>query len=68
MTEKTILQWYQELPAETKNKAIDNFNQSPLSHHRNYKYPSLKEALKCGFVWQDTKEGFKFWESVFINL
>lgn len=68
MPEKTAPQWYLDLPKDIQPKATHNFNTSGLLAHKEYKYPSLKDALKCGFVWGKSVEGFEYWQSIFDRI
>lgn len=68
MPEITAPNWYLELPNDIQQKAITNFKNAGLLAYQEYKYSSLKDALKCGFVWEKTPEGFQFWQDVFNQL
>lgn len=58
--EKTIREWFNELPKPYKEMAIKNLpvNESPV------KVTSLREAIVEGFDWDDSPQGNDFWNKV----
>jgi len=62
--EKTIEQWFQELPEPYRTKALENCT-SPID---NEMVGSMMDALASGFLWQDTPEGEAYWDDVFLTI
>ena len=59
---KTIKQWFEGYPDhKLRAKLLYNWE-----HHKfdgkHHKYSSFEEALEHGFKWEDTPEGYLFWE------
>ncbi len=64
MSEKTILEWLQELPEEIREKAIDNYNSPENESWRNkYDRPvaSKSEAIQNAFGWSTSPQKYDFW-------
>lgn len=59
---KTIREWYNKLPQQIKKEAIKNTPKKELK----LKASCLSDAIQGGFVWTDTKQGYKFWDSVYV--
>ena len=62
-TYKTIRQHLNELPVYVSGKALSYTNKENLEIIAT----SLNDALRRAFVWQDTREGFEYWEQ-FMNI
>ena len=62
--EKTIEQWFQELPEPYRTKALENCKQP----NDNEVVNSMIAALASGFLWQDTPEGESYWDDIFLTL
>ena len=58
--EKTIEQWFQELPEPYRTKALENCK----SPNDNEVVETLSTAIAVGFLWQDTPEGEDYWSEV----
>lgn len=54
--EKTLQEWYNELPEPYKSKAIEAGKL--MLHHKE---PSLMDALTAGFIFMDTPDGSEYW-------
>lgn len=65
---KTIKEWLETLPEGIRERALRNYEAEKEPHFikaRRDHYETLREAMYDGsFIWDDTKEGFKFWERV----
>ena len=68
--EKTIEQWFQELPEPYKTLAITNAaKQSTLNFNKeDVNCNKLSDAIAIGFLWQETLEGESYWEEVYDTL
>jgi hypothetical protein len=59
--QKTIREWFEELPEPHRSQAIENGENS-----QNYAMDditsSLSGALSGGFVWSESKEGDDYWD------
>lgn len=62
--EKTIEQWFQELPEPYRTKALENCK----SPNDNEVVETLSIAIAVGFLWQDTPEGEEYWHDVYLTL
>lgn len=60
---KTIEEWYNELPEDVREKAINNTSESLLKERDE----SIEDALFGGFTWAETPEGHKYWENIKNN-
>lgn len=60
-TEKTIHEWFNELPAAVqRRRAVENAKrQDPRCLKWNAR--TLFEALDKGFTWEDTPQGYYYW-------
>ena len=68
--EKTIEQWFQELPEPYKTKALTNCQeQSTIDFNAaDATCNKLSEAVAFGFLWQDTLEGEPYWQEVYDTI
>jgi hypothetical protein len=57
MERKTRKEWFETLPEPYNVEAIRNTKQIALNNVCH----SLKEAIYCGFVWSESKEGLEYW-------
>ena len=57
--EKTVREWFDYLPNNVKQKALNNVNSSIL----NEKTKSLYLAINA-FSWADTDEGYTYWSKI----
>lgn len=62
---KTNLEWYQMLPEEYRELAIEN---SKRDGFLNLESKSLSLSIACGFYWEISPEGDIFWNKVFKKL
>jgi hypothetical protein len=58
---KRILEWYEMLPKEIRDKAIANYDGD-----LEYTY-TLHEAIQMGFSWGSSPEKHDYWYSVYQN-
>lgn len=58
---KTIIEWFQELPEECREKAISNFRNS----YKEDLATSLTGAINT-FTWADTPEGNDYWNKWYL--
>lgn len=58
-TEKTIREWFEELPEPQRSQAIDNAHV-----YLDWSTYSLSNAIAISFSWQDSPQGYKYWEDV----
>lgn len=61
---KTIQQHLEKLKEPYKTKAIQNTHQRTLET----KADSLIEAIKFAFLWENTLEGFNYWDNVHSEI
>ena len=68
--EKTIEQWFQELPEPYKTKALTNCQeQSTFDWNTgDANCNSSSQAIAFGFLWQDTPEGEEYWQEVYDTI
>lgn len=57
---KTIKEWYNELPEDVREKAINNTCKRLLSK----RVKNVKTALFYGFSWIGSNEGCDYWLNV----
>lgn len=62
---KTIPEWLNELPDGYRERALVNHMEYFKDTKATQKYDSMDSALTDAFVWSNTAEGNKFWESVY---
>lgn len=60
---KTIREWYEDLPKESRDKALKNTPKDTLDD----KEASLSEALEGAFFWRSSPEGFDYWETLYVK-
>ena len=60
ITQKTALEWFQELPKEICDKAIANTKKEDLKN----RYTAGSAALTLSFAWSNTPEGVDYWNLV----
>lgn len=60
--EKTIREWFMELPTGLRERAIEN-TKCPDKIRG-----SLQGAIHSGFIWNNTKEGHDFWSDIYNKL
>lgn len=58
--QKTIREWFQELPADIRDKALAA---PPLMDH-NMNVSSMYNALTGGIDWELSEEGFDYWSKL----
>jgi len=61
---KTILEWLQELPEPYRSEAIDNV----VKAKRTQKRDSLEDALLSAFSWEETKQGWEYWDNLHTKI
>lgn len=69
---KNRIQHFNNLPADIRNKAINNYEADCTSNKKSVDftsrfYHSLEYCLTCSFTFNDTPEGFSFWENICIT-
>lgn len=61
---KTIKEWFESIQdPEIRQKALANMDEK----EKDRKVGSLKEAIRIGFDWQPSPEGYVFWEDISLN-
>lgn len=67
---KTIREWYEELPEPYKTEALANCEkQSTLDWNTaDATCNKLSEAVAFGFLWQNTPENEDYWQVVYDTL
>lgn len=69
----TIREWLADLPKNVRSIAVSNalanykkhdleFNETLIDLKHVY---SMQEALRLGFVWSDSPEGYDFWNKIY---
>ena len=58
--EKTIKEWFEELPQGYRERALANMTKNALE----WRDVSLKDAICCAFAWDESQEGPDFWVEV----
>jgi len=56
---RTIEEWYQFLPKDIRKKAMHN-----AKGYLNVECVSLSSAISSGFVWEETRQGHDYWQSI----
>ena len=59
--EKTIEEWYKDLPKDVREKAIHNVNNLSYEGTLEEKTEDLASALMMGFLWRKSPEGHDYW-------
>ncbi len=62
--QKTIKEWYKELPLEYRKRAMKNAKEWGKDK-LNETVSSFSAAIDDGFVWSGTPEGAVFWEKIY---
>jgi hypothetical protein len=62
---KTILQWYEMLPKDIRDKAIANYDSS--FYRGTDEVESIRYALARGFNWNRTPQRWDYWQDVSDN-
>jgi hypothetical protein len=58
---KTIKEWFESIEdIEIRNRALVNMDEKD----RDRKVYSFKEAIRGGFDWQPTPEGYEYWDKI----
>ena len=68
---KSIREWLKELPEEHRTKAQINYEEQRMQlpdEAPELMVSSAKSALKGSFIWENSPEGFDYWEKVFNEL
>ena len=60
MTEKTRIQWFNNLPEDTRQKAIANYMATGRDNWQ-HTFKSMKECLAASFSFEHTPEGAEYW-------
>ncbi len=60
---KTAKEWFDKLPSPYNKMAIRY-----LPKRKAVRYSKASIALCCVFVWNDTEEGYDFWEGIHDNI
>lgn len=61
---KKTKEWLSELPTEVSEKAIANTPANVLDSEAD----SLKTALFHAFQWDNSPEGFEYWDKIWMEL
>lgn len=61
---KTIKEWLESLPEESRGLAFANAEEGPLQE----KVESLRRALRAAFIWRHSEEGYEYWNDVCNKL
>ena len=65
--EKTILEWFNQLPEPYKSQAIENAkNNNPF--YGDVIVGSLAEAIGFGFLWHETPQKGAYWSGVLAHV
>ena len=65
--EKTILEWFNQLPEPYMSQAIENAKNND-QFYGNEIVGSLAEAIGLGFIWHETPQNFSYWNSVHADV
>ena len=57
---KKICKWYNKLPEPYRTQALGNL----MYRVSQKKVDNFSDALKGGFVWAETDEGFSYWDNI----
>jgi hypothetical protein len=63
---KPILEWFELLPEPYRSQAIENYN--PEWEKKSVKGINgneVADSLDCGFQFEKTPQGFKYWLAIF---
>jgi len=60
--EKTIEEWYQDLPQYVREKAIKNARTQNMTPTLGLTVEDLQSALICGFSWGNSPEEHDYWQ------
>lgn len=60
--EKSVLDWFNELPEPIRSNATHNYNGLVKSTE------TLAEAIMYGFIWGHTMSGQSYWENVYNTI
>ena len=63
--DKTIEEWFEYLPNDIKQKAINNIEKGNNISNRSVK--SLEQAIDASFNWKGTDEGHDYWREISNN-
>jgi hypothetical protein len=67
--EKTAREWLMELKPEHRDLAIESVKaQYEKENYLNNNFKSIHESLIAVLYWNDTNEGFKFWNDIYNKL
>lgn len=61
---KTVRQHFESLPEPYRQQAIDNTSK----YYLEYEELSLDLALKRCFIWDNTEQGFDYWNEFYNNM
>jgi hypothetical protein len=62
---KTIREWLNELPEDVRDKAIANTEENVLAIKF---YTNLADALNGAFIWEESQQGFDYWNEIHDTL
>ena len=62
--EKTVKQWLNTLKEPYKSKALNNLQKEVI----NVKVISISKALKQSFDWDNSQEGWEYWNDLTSSL
>lgn len=61
---KTIREWFDELPEPQRSQAIENMHKTL----QNKVIPSLSMAIRAGFQWSGSTQGFIYWRNIAAEI
>jgi len=61
---RKIKYWLKSLPEPYRSKAIKNY----CPDNKYESFTSQKQALLSAFLWEKTKEGFEYWNELFLKI
>lgn len=67
-TEKTARAWFEMLKEPFRSQAIKASDEQIRISRIKPSYPSLSEALLNDFTWQDTPQGWLYWDEIHTSI
>lgn len=67
-TEKTARAWFETLKEPYRSQAIKASEETVRISRIEKLYPSLSEALLADFTWQDTPQGWLYWNKIHTSI
>jgi len=66
--EKTAREWLMELKPEHRDLAIENAKKQDEKFLDIRFKKTIEQVLICSFTWNESKQGFKFWNNIHNQL